>query len=70
MFRNFQAWTARYEAKIDALLAGPFAASAVDAKLEQWQAQIRDAGFAVNETAVAELQAILERARQHRGYPY
>lgn len=70
VFRNFQNWQALYEAKLDELLAGPFSKAAVDAQLATWSMQIRDAGFPTNDEAVEELQAILERTRTHRGYPY
>ena len=70
IIRNFQAWQTRYEEKLDALLAGPLSKRVVDEQFRVWQAQITAAGFKVNETGVAELQAILERTRAHRGYPY
>lgn len=70
VIRNFQSWQPRYEAKLDELIAGPFSKSIVDAQLEAWTQQIHNAGFAADRAAVQELQAILERARTHRGYPY
>ncbi|HET8937950.1 MAG TPA: CotH kinase family protein [Polyangiales bacterium] len=70
VIRNFQAWQTLYESKLDELIAGPFSKAAVDAQLDVWLQQIERAGFPVNKTAVAELQAILERARANRGYPY
>jgi spore coat protein H len=70
VFRNFQSWQAHYEAKLDALLAGAFSKATIDAQLAAWSQQLRDAGFPVEEAAVADLQAVIERARMHRGYPY
>ena len=70
VIRNFQAWQAQYEAKLDELLAGPFSKATVDAQLDAWLSQIREAGFPTEDAAVEELQAVLERARTHRGYPY
>jgi spore coat protein H len=70
VIRNFQAWQNLYETKLDELLAGPFSKAQVDARFDVWMQQIQDAGFPNNLTAIQELQAILERARTHRGYPY
>lgn len=70
MIRNFQAWQAKYEAKVDALVAGPFGKQVVDAKLAAWKQQLMVAGFPVEEAAAAELQAILDRARENRGFNY
>jgi hypothetical protein len=66
VIRNFQTWQTLYESKLDELIAGPFSKAAVDAQLDVWLQQIERAGFPVNKTAVAELQAILERARKPR----
>jgi hypothetical protein len=43
---------------------------AVDEKLERWKAQLHTAGYPVNEAALDELRAILDRARMNRGFPY
>jgi hypothetical protein len=70
VIRNFHAWREHYEAKLDELLAGPFSKAAVDAQLDLWTQQIQDAGFPVNTQGIQDLQAILDRARTNRGYPY
>lgn len=70
-----------YERAVDRFLAGPFAASNVDAKLSTWSAQIDSFAseasgvngapmYADWQTAYANLQAIIASARQHRGYAY
>jgi spore coat protein CotH len=70
VIQNFQAWQASYDAKIDAFIAGPFSKAVVDAKLDQWRAQLLTAGYAVDEAALTELRAILDRARMNRGFAY
>jgi hypothetical protein len=70
VIQSFQAWQARYDEQVEAFIAGPFEKSSVDAKIDRWTQQLSDAGFAVNQTAIDELKAILDRARLNRGYPY
>jgi spore coat protein CotH len=70
VIKNFQAWQARYEAKVDALVAGPFSEQAVAAKLTGWKQQLARAGYPVAEAAAAELEGILGRARTNRGFSY
>jgi hypothetical protein len=70
VIHNFQAWQANYEAKVDRFIAGPFRKAAVDDKLDRWKQQIVEAGFPVEEAAINELKATLDRARMNRGYPY
>lgn len=70
VIQSFQAWQDRYEAQVDGFLAGPFRKELVDAKLDAWKQQIVDAGFSPNDFAIDELKAILDRARENRGYPY
>jgi hypothetical protein len=72
---------ADYERAVDAFLTGPFAASNVNTKLSTWSAQIdsfvNEASglngapvYADWRTAFANLQAVIESARTHRGYAY
>jgi hypothetical protein len=70
VIKSFQAWQARYEAKVDALVAGPFSEQAVAAKLTAWKQQLAGAGYPVAEAAAAELEGILGRARTNRGFSY
>jgi spore coat protein CotH len=70
VIQNFQAWQAFYEAKVDEFVAGPFSKTAVDEKLERWTQQILDAGFPVQQAAINELRAIVDRSRMNRGFPY
>ena len=70
-----------YARAVDGFLAGPFAASKVNAKLSTWSAQIDsfvNEASGVNgaplyadwQTAYATLQSIIDSARMHRGYAY
>jgi hypothetical protein len=72
---------ADYEAKVDDFIAGPFAPANVEQILAQTVALIADAvaesalvGGAPDpvrwQTAVANLRAIVDDARAHRGYQY
>ncbi|MET0389756.1 MAG: CotH kinase family protein [Polyangiales bacterium] len=70
VIKNFQAWQASYEAKVDAFIAGPFRKEAVDQKLDTWEQQLTAAGFPAPDGAVEELKGILDRARTHRGFLY
>lgn len=70
LFKNLQTWLPEYEAKIDRFIAGPFDKQAVDADLQRWKQQIRDAGFAVDEAAWSDLIRVLDWARENRGYRY
>ncbi len=70
VIQNFQAWRAMYEAKIDRFIAGPFSKSLVDQNLDAWTQQIVAAGFPVQDAAISELKAMLDRARMNRGFPY
>lgn len=74
-------WSAPYEAMVDAFIAGPFAAPAVDAKLDAWATQIEPyvaeaSGWnsaptsAAWKRAVTQLKATISSARVHRGYAY
>jgi hypothetical protein len=74
-------WKADYEAKVDAFLAGPFASSAVNAKLDAWSSQIADAVKSTANTpnavdeptwraALDQLRQTIDSARTHRGYAY
>jgi hypothetical protein len=79
--QTFIAWLPDYRAHVEEFVAGPFAASAVDAKLTAWSQQI--ASF-VEEAAgknsspsvqqwragLTELKAKIASAREHRGYAY
>jgi hypothetical protein len=68
--QNFHAWAERYDAKVDAFIAGPFSKAAIDEKLARWKQQILTAGFPVQEDAISQLGGILDRARINRGYAY
>jgi CotH kinase protein len=77
-------WASRseeYERAVDAFLAGPFAEANVEAKLAAWTDQIdpivaEASGlhgaptYAEWQGALAELHAIIESTREHRGYDY
>ena len=78
---HFISWIADYEKHVDAFIAGPFSAPAVDAKLSTWIAQIRpfvveSAGLngAPTETNwnnnVNTLRTIIAEARKNRGFAY
>lgn len=79
--QHLRAWAADYDQKVDAFIAGPFAAEPVDAKLDQWIATIRDAVAEASglngaptiagwERAVATLRAKIANARRNRGRAY
>ena len=70
VIKNFQAWQTSYEAKIDALVAGPFSQERVNEQLAVWSQQLATAGFPVPAAPMQELQAILDRARTNRGFRY
>ncbi len=70
VIQSFQAWQTGYDEKIDAFIAGPFSKAAIDTKIDRWQQQLSDAGFAPEAFAVDALKSILDRARTNRGYPY
>lgn len=76
--QSFISWLPDYQTQVDAFLAGPYAASAVDVKLATWSQQIAPV---VEETAgknaapsadewragVNQLKATIASSRQHRG---
>jgi hypothetical protein len=74
-------WQKDYDAMVDAFIAGPFAAAAVDAKLNAWAPQIEPlvaeaagrnsapSSFTWS-NAVTQFKATIESARTHRGYAY
>jgi hypothetical protein len=78
---HFISWLPDYEQAVDTFLAGPFAATNVDAKLDAWIAQItalaqETAGqdgspsFQGWQTAVQTLRTRITSQRQNRGYKY
>jgi len=73
--QNFQSWIPQYEQKMTEFIAGPFSKQNVDGKLDTWQAQL-EAGYqslgssAYNQSDLAELKQILDRARANRGFGY
>lgn len=81
LIADFAAWRGDFEARVDAFLGGPFAAEAVDAKLEAWSKQLEP--FVTEATgvrgaedpedffeAIRTLKAVIESSREHRGYAY
>lgn len=79
--KHFISWMADYDKHVDAFIAGPFSAPAVDTKLTTWINQIRPfvveaAGFngAPTETNwnnnVSALRTIIADARKNRGFAY
>jgi spore coat protein H len=70
VIKNFQAWIAAYEAKVDALIAGPFRKTNVDEALDRWKKQLTTAGYAPPEAEITRLTQILDRARMNRGFKY
>lgn len=70
VIRNFHSGLAAYDAEIDSFIAGPFSKPAVDEKLDRWAQQLRVAGYPVPDSALSELEGVLDRARMNRGFPY
>jgi hypothetical protein len=79
--KYFISWLPEYEAKVDAFIAGPFAAGPVDAKLNDWSAQIdqyvREASgkngaptYSAWMMGVEDLRQRIADARKNRGYAY
>lgn len=79
--QHLRDWLPDYDAAVDAFIAGPFAHDPVQAKLDMWSAQIRDAvteasgrngapTVAAWAAAVAQLRAKIDSARQNRGRAY
>lgn len=78
---RFAEWTDMYEQQVDEFLAGPFAKSKVDAKLNAWSAQIEPVvmeaeglnlapSYAEWQEALSEFRTKIDSARQNRGYAY
>lgn len=81
LIANLALWRADYDQRVEAFLAGPFAAPAVQAKLEAWTQQLQPfveeaAGLHGAGSkddflyAVHELGEVIDSAREHRGYAY
>jgi len=79
--QHFSSWISDYSRHADAFIAGPFASTAVNAKLDTWTNQIRAsvieaAGIngapteAVWNTNVTALRSFIDAARANRGYQY
>ncbi|MET0388737.1 MAG: CotH kinase family protein [Polyangiales bacterium] len=81
LVKRFIEWKPEYERLVDEFLVGPFAQTAVDAKLDAWSAQVADSvtEFVAtpNAPAVATWRSALDKlkqdivgARANRGYAY
>jgi hypothetical protein len=79
--QHFITWMGDYDRHVDAFISGPFAAAAVNAKLDTWVAQIRphvvEAAGRLGapserawEEAVRALRTTINAARANRGYRY
>lgn len=70
VIKNFQAWMAEYDRKVDALIAGPLSKDAVESALSTWTKQLSGVGYPPPEAEITRLTQILERSRMNRGFPY
>ncbi len=79
--QHFASWMSDYNQHVDAFIAGPFASSAVNAKLDAWTNQIRAAVIESSgrngapsegtwNSAVSSLRSMIDAARQNRGFNY
>jgi hypothetical protein len=79
--QRFISWMSDYNRHAEAFVSGPFAAAAVNAKIDAWSAQIRP--YVVEaagrngapterawQDAVSTLRTMIDRARTNRGYRY
>jgi hypothetical protein len=70
VIKGFQSLLDEYNARVDEFIAGPFSKQSVDQKLDAYSAQLTAAGFVAPTAQIETLRAILDRARQNRGFPY